>query len=89
MQFVAVPPVGRSRVLGTVMGAAVGDALGHPTEFLRSFAAMHAKYPPPGLQASNSGGSATASVSRHTQTTPRWPKSSSERSQRRAVLLAR
>jgi ADP-ribosyl-[dinitrogen reductase] hydrolase len=32
--FVPRGPSGRSRVLGTIMGAAIGDALGHPTEFL-------------------------------------------------------
>lgn len=39
----------RSRVLGCVLGAAVGDAMGHPTEFLRSFEAIRRKYPPTGL----------------------------------------
>ena len=32
--FVAGPPSARARVVGAVLGAAVGDALGHPTEFL-------------------------------------------------------
>lgn len=39
----------QSRVRGAVLGAAVGDAMGAPTEFLRSFAAIHAKYPPGGV----------------------------------------
>lgn len=39
--FVAGPPAARSRVVGSVLGAAVGDALGHPTEFLSHPAIRH------------------------------------------------
>jgi ADP-ribosylglycohydrolase len=46
--FVAGPPAARSRILGAVLGAAVGDALGHPTEFL-SQAAIRRQYGPSGV----------------------------------------
>lgn len=46
--FVAGPPGARSRVLGAVLGAAVGDALGHPTEFL-SHEAIRGRYEPLGV----------------------------------------
>jgi ADP-ribosylglycohydrolase len=38
----------RSKVLGTVLGAAIGDAMGHPTEFL-PLAAIRAQWPPSGV----------------------------------------
>lgn len=38
----------RSRVLGCVLGAAIGDALGHPTEFL-SAEEIRRQYPPNGV----------------------------------------
>ena len=38
----------RSRILGAVLGAAVGDAMGHPTEFL-SLKSILQKYPPTGV----------------------------------------
>jgi ADP-ribosylglycohydrolase len=37
-------PSGRSRVVGAVLGAAIGDALGHPTEFLQTFQKIEQKY---------------------------------------------
>lgn len=46
--FVAGPPAARSRVVGAVLGAAVGDALGHPTEFL-SHQAIRRQYGPSGV----------------------------------------
>ena len=46
--FVVGAPAARSRVLGAVIGAAVADALGHPTEFL-STTQLHAKYGPTGV----------------------------------------
>lgn len=46
--FVAGPPAARSRILGLVLGAAVGDALGHPTEFL-SHQAIRRQYGPFGV----------------------------------------
>ena len=48
-RFVAGPPSARSRILGAVLGAAVGDALGHPTEFLPSYAAIRQRYGPAGV----------------------------------------
>lgn len=39
----------QSRIRGAVLGAAVGDALGHLTEFLRSFDAIQARYGPNGV----------------------------------------
>jgi ADP-ribosylglycohydrolase len=33
-----------SRILGTVLGAAIGDAVGHPLEFIGSFDEIHARY---------------------------------------------
>lgn len=38
----------RSRVCGAVLGAAIGDAMGHPTEFLSIDAILH-KHPPSGV----------------------------------------
>ncbi|HJL46565.1 MAG TPA: ADP-ribosylglycohydrolase family protein, partial [Polyangiaceae bacterium LLY-WYZ-15_(1-7)] len=39
----------QSRVAGAVLGAAIGDALGHPTEFVGSFESLRAKWPPSGV----------------------------------------
>ncbi|MBI5948863.1 MAG: ADP-ribosylglycohydrolase family protein [Chloroflexi bacterium] len=39
-----------SRIEGTVLGAAIGDAMGHPTEFISSFDAIFARYPPAGVE---------------------------------------
>lgn len=33
-----------SRHLGAVLGAAIGDAMGHPTEFIRSFESIYERY---------------------------------------------
>ncbi len=38
------------RVAGAVLGAAIGDAMGHPTEFVTSFEAIRATWPPDGVQ---------------------------------------
>ncbi len=38
------------RVVGAVLGAAIGDAMGHPTEFVRSFEAIRATWPPDGVR---------------------------------------
>ena len=35
---------------GVVLGAAIGDAMGHPTEFIRSFAGIRRKYGPAGVK---------------------------------------
>ncbi len=40
----------REKLLGTVLGAAIGDAMGHPTEFLGSLEAIRAKYGPRGVE---------------------------------------
>lgn len=48
-QFVPAGPSRRSRVLGAVIAAAVGDALGHPTEFLRTAEEIRRTYPPAGV----------------------------------------
>jgi len=39
----------RSRIRGAVVGAAIGDAMGHPTEFLGSLEAIRQKYGPAGV----------------------------------------
>ncbi|MCA9563446.1 MAG: ADP-ribosylglycohydrolase family protein, partial [Myxococcales bacterium] len=39
----------QQRRLGAVLGAAIGDALGHPTEFIRSFQAIWDRYGPSGV----------------------------------------
>jgi len=39
----------RSRVLGCVLGAAIGDAMGHPTEFISSFEKIRERYGPKGV----------------------------------------
>jgi len=39
-----------SRVKGAVLGATIGDAMGHPTEFIRSFEGIRRKYGPAGVQ---------------------------------------
>ncbi|MGC4089185.1 MAG: ADP-ribosylglycohydrolase family protein [Polyangiaceae bacterium] len=38
-----------SRVVGCVLGAAIGDALGHPTEFVDSFEGLALRFPPSGV----------------------------------------
>ncbi|MCC7364824.1 MAG: ADP-ribosylglycohydrolase family protein [Dehalococcoidia bacterium] len=38
--FAPAGPSARSKVMGAVMAAAVGDALGHPTEFVHDFSAV-------------------------------------------------
>ena len=37
------------RIEGAVLGAAIGDAIGHPTEFLNSFEGIFNKYGPQGI----------------------------------------
>jgi ADP-ribosylglycohydrolase len=44
-----VTPSRRSRILGAVLGAAIGDAMGHPTEFM-SLASIRDRYGPQGVQ---------------------------------------
>ena len=39
-----------SRVRGAILGAAIGDAMGHPTEFIRSFEGIRRKYGPDGVR---------------------------------------
>ncbi len=46
--YVPGAPVHPSRVAGAVLAAAIGDALGHPTEFM-DMAGIHAKYSPSGV----------------------------------------
>lgn len=41
-EIVAMPRT--SRIAAAVLGAAIGDAIGHPTEFIGSFAAIRAQY---------------------------------------------
>ena len=43
------PKLDADRVMGAVLGAAVGDALGHPTEFLNSMEAIRQKFGPRGV----------------------------------------
>lgn len=42
-------PTRQSRNLGAVLGAAIGDAMGHPTEFIGSFTAIINRYGPQGV----------------------------------------
>ena len=39
----------KDKIAGAILGAAIGDAMGHPTEFLSSFEAIRAKYGPDGV----------------------------------------
>src|SRR5947207_14274264 len=39
----------QDRCLGAVLGAAIGDAMGHPTEFLSSVAEIRRRYGPAGV----------------------------------------
>lgn len=39
----------RSRIAATVIAAAIGDAMGHPTEFVGSFEAIREEWPPAGV----------------------------------------
>ena len=39
----------QSRIEGAVLGAAIGDAMGHPTEFINSFEGIVQKYGPQGI----------------------------------------
>jgi len=43
------PPSRRQRFVGAVLGGAIGDAMGHPTEFIGSFEAIRARYGPAGV----------------------------------------
>lgn len=38
-----------ARMLGAVLGGAIGDAMGHPTEFVSSFDAIRERWPPRGV----------------------------------------
>lgn len=38
-----------SRLAGAALGGAIGDAMGHPTEFISSFSAIRARYGEPGV----------------------------------------
>src|SRR5262245_42890907 len=38
-----------SRFRGSILGLAIGDALGHPTEFLSSLSAIRARFGPRGI----------------------------------------
>ncbi|MGE0788203.1 MAG: ADP-ribosylglycohydrolase family protein [Sandaracinaceae bacterium] len=40
----------RNRFAGAVLGGAIGDAMGHPTEFVGSFAEIHSRWPPRGVE---------------------------------------
>lgn len=48
MTGVSPASISHDRVAGTILGAAIGDAMGHPTEFL-SLAKIKKKYPPSGV----------------------------------------
>ena len=39
-----------ARYAGAVLGGAIGDAMGHPTEFVGSFEAIRKKWPPSGVE---------------------------------------
>ncbi len=39
----------QSQIVGAVLGAAIGDAMGHPTEFIKSFDGIRSKYGPAGV----------------------------------------
>ena len=43
------PPI-EERCLGAVLGAAIGDAMGHPTEFVRSWEDLRAQFGPQGVR---------------------------------------
>jgi len=45
----ADPPTLIDRLVGTVLGGAIGDAMGHPTEFM-SMESIHHKYGPRGVE---------------------------------------
>ncbi|MGE4067447.1 MAG: ADP-ribosylglycohydrolase family protein [Vicinamibacterales bacterium] len=49
-RFAPGRPAMRSRILGTVLGAATGDAMGHPTEFIRSMTEIRSRFGPLGVQ---------------------------------------
>lgn len=42
-------PTRQSRILGCVLGAAIGDAMGHPTEFIYTFEEIRSRYSPNGV----------------------------------------
>lgn len=39
----------KTRICGAVLGGAIGDAMGHPTEFIRSFDAIYERFGPSGV----------------------------------------
>jgi ADP-ribosylglycohydrolase len=45
----AQPPARESRVIGAILAAAIGDAMGHPTEFMK-LSAIHQRWGPSGVQ---------------------------------------
>ncbi|HZF55576.1 MAG TPA: ADP-ribosylglycohydrolase family protein [Polyangiaceae bacterium] len=45
----SVPAPRRAIFAGAVLGGAIGDAMGHPTEFISSFSAIRSKYGPRGV----------------------------------------
>jgi len=44
------PPTLADRAVAVVLGAAIGDAMGHPTEFVTSFEAIRRQWPPSGVR---------------------------------------
>jgi ADP-ribosylglycohydrolase len=44
------PPSIQDRAVAVVLGAAIGDAMGHPTEFVTSFEAIRRRWPPDGVR---------------------------------------
>ena len=48
-ELLAGPPTLEDRTLAVVLGAAIGDAMGHPTEFVTSFEAIRRRWPPDGV----------------------------------------
>src|SRR5205085_5941199 len=44
-----VPPPMHSMIAGAVLGAAIGDAMGHPTEFISSMERIRERYGPEGV----------------------------------------
>ena len=45
----AGPPSREDRIVAAVLGAAIGDAMGNPTEFVTSFEAIFRRWPPDGV----------------------------------------
>jgi ADP-ribosylglycohydrolase/protein-tyrosine phosphatase len=63
------PPTRGDRIVGSVLGAAIGDALGAPTEFVGSFSEIRRRWPPDGVRGFVAEGRGPDGAARYTDDT--------------------